>query len=174
MLVFPLAAELQEVSLSWRARNCDESCEAKIKERLLDIDEVSEVTILPGSGQASLKWKPDAPFSYSPLNIAMRRVGPSLQQVRLVVTGEAKMDGKDVLLISAGDNTTFLLLGPTEQQEVGIAVQGTTRGRELPQSTVDRLMEASREDKPVTIKGPLFDPFRAPPYKIIIESVSVQ
>lgn len=165
-----LLAEIEQVVVVWRAKNCDQSCEERIVERLEAASQIESASVIPGAGQAVVKWKPDTPFSYSPLNIAMRRVGPSIQMVQMVVSGKVRDDGKNIILTSTGDNSSFTLLNPVGAQDVGIAVQGTTRGRELPEDLKNRLIQAQKNGQIVTVKGNLFNPFRAPPQMLIIES----
>lgn len=168
-----LKAEVQQVTLVWQPGLCAVSCVKELDKQLTRVPGVAKVDINEGSGRAYLTWKPDAPFSFQPLNAAVRYVGIRVNDIHLKVRGRVMQEGNQIKLISSGDNTSFTLLNPVVPQQRQYVVQYNPEVRKLSPQTQADLVEAQKNDWMVTIEGPFFEPYRSPPNMLVVEQMNI-
>lgn len=155
-----LEAEVQKVVLKWNAALCQDTCVPLMQRQLQAIPGIANFQINAGAGIADIDWKPDAPFSFYPFNTATRSVGARLLDVRVKVKGTIVYDSQNLYLVSLGDNSRFILLGPLGMQSSQFVMQANPANHPLPADIKENLIEASRKHQTVTIEGPLFEPER--------------
>lgn len=156
-------AEIINVTVRWTPASCIASCIKTVESVFKNANYIAEVEIDPGTGQATLKWKPNAPFSYQSVKRPMQMAGIGIQYLRIKVRGKIKHDAQTVRLVSTGDNTTFVLLDivvPNPSQYVEL---NNPQNRYLSPAQRQKLLQAESEGKLATIEGPLFEPHRTPP-----------
>lgn len=171
---FSLHAEIEQITFTWTAAECQANCAALLNLELSKIYGVSEVQVDLNAGQANLKWKPRIAFSYYPLNAAVRMVGPHIRNIRMRVKGKIKHDISNVKLISEGDGTEFYLLNPITPVAGQYVPTHSVFNRELTPDLKKQLLDAESKKQMVTIDGPLFEAYRSPPLMLVVENVSVE
>lgn len=172
-----LNADIEKVTIQWtQARyNCDAGCLQLLDNQFRKIPGVSSVAINQGAAQAVLQWDPNAPFSYTAIDTAMRMVGPSIDNlgIRLKIRGTIRHDANTVTLISLGDNTNYFLLSPITPSSTQYVDPESVASHPLWPQVRTELLDAEAQNLLVTVEGPLFQPERAPPYYIIVEQKKV-
>lgn len=164
-----LKAEIQNVTVTWQAALCPDSCPNLLVREFNKISGVEKVDIQPGAGQLELKWKPDVPFSFSPINTAMRMVGPRLKVIRVSVKGRIHSSGDNFAIVSDRDGTTFNLVNRITPKPDQYFEQYNINTRSLPDDVKAELREKERNREVVIISGPLFQPERVLPLQLILE-----
>jgi hypothetical protein len=107
-------------------------------------------------GQASLQWQPNAPFSMINLTNTVARSGAFLDNIHMRVRGTIQARGKDLILVSIGDNTPFVLLGPLQ------VIPGRNSDPFLIQSypltpfLISQLTLGMQQNQIALIEGPLY------------------
>jgi len=149
-------AEVEEVSITWNAFKCQSSCVSEMEKSLGAIHEVTNLKVNPG-GFAIMKWSPTSPFSYEPFRYAAAAVGLRISSMRVRVKGKVVLDGGDFYLISDGDNTKFLLIGPL-LVEPGRYSPSNISTHPLTLPTRQQLESLNRSTRGVIITGPLLLP----------------
>lgn len=169
-LCSPLYGEIQRVELFFTPGLCNASCGSLLVERLERAPGVASAEVDPGTGRAYLKWKPNAPFSFPDIHAASRFVGIRISDIHLRVRGYTTLEGRDTItLLSSGDNTSFTLLNPVIPLPNQAAVVHNAVSRQLTPENAEVLLKL--QDQPITIQGYLFQPFRSPPYQLMVEQV---
>lgn len=120
---------------------------------------LAELTITQNQGQADIRWKPYAPFSFDSINSAMRLAGPRLKDVRVKVRGAIGHSGNNFFIKSLGDNTQFTLLSPARVR-IGEYLTKSLDVHVLAPEMRQKLLQAEREFVVAVIEGPLFEPTR--------------
>lgn len=161
--------EVQLVELVFVPGLCNDQCARLLKERLLRINGVADASISPGTGRASVKWKPDIRFSFQDINYAARYVGIRVDEIHMRVRGNIVEEGGSIKLISVGDNTPFTLINPVMPRMGGAAVVYNAQERRLSPELAATLLDAKRDNKIATIQGLLFEPYRSPPFLLVVE-----
>lgn len=170
LTLFSLDAEISKVSVKWlNPTICAETCINDMAKQLGNMNGAAEIILDQGGGQADIRWKPKSPFSFAPINTAMRLVGPSINNVHISVRGVISHSGSTFTLESLGDNTRFLLIGPTTPSMHQYTVMHNTDNRPISNEMKARLLEAEKNFEIVEIDGPLLDPWRYPALYLIIE-----
>jgi hypothetical protein len=167
-----LGAEIENVTVTWSAIECKSSCINQLEQQFRKIPGVAEISMNQSAGQADLKWKKNATFSFSPINIAMEMIGLTINDIRVRVHGILEHTATHVTLISSGDLTHFDLINPVVPTLKGQAPQFNLGVRGLQPALREKLLAAETEKKIATIEGPLFMPERSPPLELVVSSVS--
>lgn len=172
-IITPFAhAEIETVTVRWTEALCDKGCADLVATHLRKLQGADVVKVNQSSGTADIQWKKDRPFNFYDINMAMRTVGPRIKDVRMKVKGTVVQDGKSFILISSGDNTRFILLGPIQASTRQYSVQYNPVAHPLTPQMQSLLIDAQKQKTIVTIDGPLFEPFRAPPMYLILENLT--
>lgn len=172
-LAKPLYGEIQWVSIQWTAGLCRESCVKGLNGQFSRIDGVSEIRINQDAGQATLIWKPNAPFLYTQVRNAMAMIGLYVRSMRIKVRGTLIHDRNTVVLVSLGDNTRFVLRGPITPSPDRMVQKYSMYSHPLSAELSGELLDVERAKKLIIIEGPLFEPERAPPLQLIVERKQV-
>jgi hypothetical protein len=171
-----LNGEIELVTLTWDPVPCQQSCQTNLKKRLEQSPGIASVELFGDTGRAELKWKPTSPFSFTPLNWALRFVGLRERTVRVKVSGTITGGGKNFSIVSSGDNTNFVLLNraPTTPNQYTNTFSRTNR--DLTQDLIDKLEEGKKKKQIATIEGLLFNPYRSPPdpNQLIVDQISFE
>ncbi|CRX38065.1 hypothetical protein [Estrella lausannensis] len=169
-----LHSEIQTIRVDWTPGFCLAPCEETLRQKLAASPNVAKSDVPPGASQATIRWKPDKKFSYQTLNFLIKGAGVKINQVFITAQGKIRHDSNDVYLVSQGDNTRFTLLSPIyvsmnpTQGQVGHNLDSY----KLSASVREELINNQKEDKIVTVKGVLFDPWRYGELYLIMDSHS--
>lgn len=169
--LLPLHGEILQVELQFLPGICQGQCGPLLHDQLSKIKGAQSVEVNATSGQAIIKWTPGQRFSWNPINVAVRMVGISLHQTLVTVAGEIRPRGQTLELISSGDGTPFLLIGPITPSQTNYVTRSNLDNRTLSPGMVENLLEGSRSKKIAVIHGPLFMPWRgySPLYLTVAE-----
>lgn len=168
-LYLPLQAEIQNVTITYQAALCIDQCPALLEKEFLKIPGVQQAQVLGQAGQVELRWKPNVPFSFSPINTAMRMVGPRLKMVHVTVKGRIHSNGNTIIIVSDGDGTSFNLVNRISPNPNQYFEQYNIDTRALPPALRDELLDLERNRETVVISGPLFQPERVIPLQLVVE-----
>ncbi len=171
-----LKAEIQSFTMIWNQQLCTPTCAAQLGERLSrNTPGVQKAEVSQAAGRADVVWDPRVPFSFQPINNAVRFVGIRPRLFRIKVRGTVQaVNGRDFTLISTGDNTPFVLRGPIQPSLNRYTEQYNPQTHFLNPQLIQQLSEIARLRQTVIIEGPFFEPFRSPPNQLIIETLSVE
>lgn len=170
-------AEVETVKVSWyQPVACLESCVKALENRFLRIPGVESAEMNQADGIATLKWKPNVPFSFLPINYALRYIGVREQNVWVKARGTISIQGDTYALISQGDGTRFVLLNRVPVNNTNYSNQYNTQNRGLSDEQKQKLTAAAKQKSSVTIEGLLFMPERSPPdpLQLIIGSLQIE
>lgn len=170
----PSQAEILDVRVTWTAAECQARCNQLLQAQFGRIYGVSSVQVNQQAGQADMKWKPKVIFSFQPIDAALRMVGPFPNDVRVKVRGKIQHDPANVKIISDGDGTSFYLLNPIIPVRNQFVIEDSPFNRPLTPDMRNKLLDAQKNNQMVTIEGPLFEPYRSPPLRIIVESLNIE
>jgi len=162
--------EVEEIVLRWQSGICQQQCRQYVVERLEKVEQVTEIRVEGDS--ATLRWRPNSRFSYTPIDRAMRLVGINIDRISLTVRGTVKSTPRGIYLQSIGDGTEFLLIGPLNIEPGKAPARGNIKSHRLSEAREKQLLEAEREHRTLTVRGPLFQPERRPALNLIIESLN--
>lgn len=177
LLKIALTAEIEMVTLTWDPTPCQQSCQTNLQKRLTAAAGVALAEVHGDVGRADIIWKPTAPFSFVPLNWALRFVGLRERTVRVKVSGTIAGGGKNFSIISRGDNTNFVLLNRVAPIEPSHYTNEFSRtNRDLSQELIDKLQEGKKKKQIAIVEGLLFEPYRSPPApnQIIVDQISFE
>lgn len=169
-----LQAEITNVRVTWTAAECQTRCNKLLLAQFGKIYGVSSVDVNQAAGQANMQWKPNVRFSFQPIDAALRMIGPFPNDVRLKVRGRIQHDPANTKLISEGDGTVFYLLNPIIPVANQQVITESAFNRPLTPDTRSKLLDAQKNNQFVIIEGPLFEPYRSPPLRLIVENLSVE
>ncbi len=161
-----LKAEILEIAISWNALLCLNVCVPTLQQELSYIPNVSDIQINSRSGNAVMRWKPNYPFSYEPFNLATRTVGIRISDFRIRVRGTIRHQQDNFYLVSEGDNTQFLLIGPILAEPGRYIIKHNIATHPLSIDLRRQLQIISANQNIVEIEGPLFEPSR---YWLVLE-----
>lgn len=172
-----LTAEVEQVTLKWNPIPCTHECPRLLQDRLAKAKGVASVEMHAEMGNAVMVWDKKIPFSFVPLNWALRYVGVREKGLFVKVSGYLKGAGAQWTLTSRGDNTVFVLFNravPVNPPQY-INLYNPTN-RVLTPDLVAKLEEAKRSNQVVVIEGPIFMPERSPPdpLRLVVDNVSVE
>jgi hypothetical protein len=132
---------------------------------------VQSFVISAPAGQINIVWKPNASFTFQPIDTAMMMIGLTINDIRVKVRGKLRHDSRTVTLTSDGDNTRFNLLNPVLPQN-GQAAEFNLAARALTPPLWQKLVDGEAEGLIATIEGLLFMPERSPPLQLVVEQLS--
>ena len=176
-LILPgiLFADIEQVVVKWSPQLCQGSCIKQLGERFGKMRGVEKVSIDQPNGVMQLKWKEKAPFSYTDLDWNMRWIGLYMTYVRVKATGTIIKKGKIYSLQSKNDNTMFELIGSANAIDPNLAVAtNSVYNRPLNPSVMQQLDAAIDKKQLISIDGPLFEPWRGPPIRIVVDQIHIQ
>ncbi len=174
LILAPLKSEIEEVKITWRAAECPPGCASLLATEFGKIYGVAEVNINQPAGEAVLKWKPKVPFSFAPINTAMRMIGPRFHNLRVKVRGKIHQNMNITKIVSEGDGTEFYLLNPVTPVAGEYVEIHSPFNRQLTPDTLKKLLNAESKKQMTVIEGPLFEPFRSPPLQLVIENLQFE
>lgn len=155
-----LKADILEMVMQWNALLCLDLCTDTLYQQLRNIPNLSDLQINPRAGTAVMRWKPNYPFSYEPFNLATRTVGIRIANFRLKVRGTIRVQEDNIYLVSLGDNTQFLLIGPIRAEPNRYIVRQNIASHPFSAQLRSDLLMAAANRQVVEIEGPLFEPLR--------------
>lgn len=159
LVAFPLFGEIESVVIGYREQNCNtEQCIRVIKERFKVVPDIAEVNVSPGA--INLTWKPNRPFTFEKINIPLRLVGLSPQNVAVTARGLIKQEGDKLYLVSLGDNTKFQLLNPPQPKSNDYIEYNNIDNYTLLPHVRKQLEEAMKSKQVVQASGWLLGPWR--------------
>jgi hypothetical protein len=166
-----LYAEIESITIKWTPLLCQQSCIAGLERQFRNINGVADVEMNQSAGQAVLRWKPDVQLTFVPINNAMQMIGLSINDLRVKVRGSISHDARTVTLNSLGDNTRFLMMSVVTPKTIEMSEQFNPQTHILSPAQRDEFLEAQSADQVAVVEGPIFEPERSPPLKIIVEKV---
>jgi len=177
LMATSLVAEVELVVLKWNPIPCKNNCPSLLQNRLEKSKGVVSVEMHPEEGRADLKWSPTIPFSFIPLNWALRYVGVREKDLRVRVSGHILGSGSNYSIVSRGDHTIFTLFNravPVNHLEYTTLFN--SYNRVLSKEITAKLDEVMKGKKIAVIEGPLFMPERSPPdpLRLVIDTLSVE
>lgn len=164
-------AEIEEVTITWRAASCDAGCGVLLNKEFRKIYGVADVQISVPEGQATLKWKPNAPITFQSLDTAMHMVGPGMQNLRMKIKGHIQSTTSGISLVSDGDGTLFPLISTIHPQVNQYTETESIYNRKLSPDIQKQLLEIQKSGQSVTIDGPVFEFWNAPPLILVVEHI---
>lgn len=167
-----LQAEIISLTIKWTGLLCQEACVKQLEQQFKKIPGVDSFVISGAAGQINVVWKPNASFSFTPINTAMRMVGLSPLDIRLKVRGKLRHDARSVTLVSDGDYTRFNLLNPVLPEMNRQAAEFNLAARALTPPLRQKLLDAEAADMTATIEGVLFMPMRTPGLNLVVEQLN--
>lgn len=166
-------AEIETVTIKWTSMLCLQTCVIGLDHQFRLLPAVADVQIDEGAGRAILRWRPGATFSYPPIETALAMIGISYDDfIRIKVRGTV-IPGAPFTLVSSGDQTPFVLLGPVEPSRTDQVIIYNIQTHTLSPQLKEQLLQAAAENSVVTIEGPLLSPERSPPLMLIVENLQV-
>lgn len=172
-----LNAEVEQVSLRWDPIPCKKACPILLHDRLQKAKGVASVEINADSGNATMTWDKKIPFSFVPLNYALRYVGVREKELRVKVSGSISGSGASYFIKSRGDNTIFVLFNraaPGGQSNYVTLYSATNRV--LTPELITKLEDIKKSNQIAIIEGPIFMPERSPPdpLRLVIDNISIE
>jgi hypothetical protein len=166
-------AEIQRVNVQWTAQLCQDSCVRGLRDQFLRQSGVADADINQSAGQATLRWKPNVPFTYTAIQNAMSMIGLHINTLRVMAKGRISHDSNSVRLTSGGDGTVFVLLGLIQPSPTQYVQKYNVATHQLNDDMRDYLLQFEQSDQEVSIDGPLFEPWRSPPMalQLIVEKI---
>lgn len=172
VLFSPIVAEVEKITITWTALLCNQRCIEQLERHFTRIKGVAGVNFNQQAGLVEIRWKPNIPFSFAPINTTMSLVGLSIRDIRVKVRGTIRASGKNYRIISLGDNTSFTLLNPVTPYRGTVTVEFNPANRELSPEMRQKLYDAQRQNKLAVIEGPLFMPERSPPLMMVLDQIN--
>ncbi len=156
---FDACAEVVKVQIQWQPESCTMACAQLLATQFQKVPGVAEIIMNQGGGFADLRWKPQYPFAFIPIQTAMQNVGVGIRNIRVKARGTLVFQQQTVALISLGDNTPFYLLGPLVAKSGQMTIDDSLQNHQLSPATLTQLVEASKQNRIVVIEGPLYQPW---------------
>lgn len=166
-----LQAEIENITIKWTAMECQQSCIIGLEKQFRNINGVSDVIMNQSAGQAVLQWKPGVVLTFPPINTAMSMIGLSINEMHVKVRGTISHDARTVTINSLGDNTRFLLLSPVTPKSYVMVEEFNPQTHLLIPSTREQFIQAQDAAQIAIVEGPIFEPERSPPLKLVIARV---
>jgi hypothetical protein len=167
-----LSAEIQQLTIKWQQNICTASCGKNLEKEFRKAYGVADVTVDTNQAQANIKWKPNIPFSFQPINYSMHGIGLGIDGIYMKATGtiqHTKTPFSEFQLISSGDNTVFHLVSPIPTSTYGYVERYSTFNRGITSELRSQLLDAVDKQQTVTIDGPIFLPYRSPPLQLVVQ-----
>lgn len=174
-LTISASAEVQMILITWTPQICQETCAQGLQKYLSEIPQVSKVAVNMASGSATLEWKKNQPYSFTPIDFATRVIGiPRILYAKMRVRGTIQHSQDIYNIISTGDNTAIRLLSPIQPQPGQYTIQTSIDSHPLTPEMKQRLQDIETKQQTVIIEGTIFEPVRSLFPALIIESVKVE
>lgn len=173
-LTLPLLGEIQSLTIIWNPLLCNPKCASELVNRLQKTNGVDKVAVSQQSGRAEIVWKKDVPFSFQPINWAVRYVGMRPDLIHIKVRGKIVASGRNFNLISEGDRTPFVLRGPIVPNMNQYAEQYNPESHPISLDLSSKLQEIAKNNQMAVVDGIFFEPYRAPPNQIVISSINAE
>jgi hypothetical protein len=167
-----LQAEVEFIQIRWNAFKCLDICTPLIEKNLNAIRNVTNVQINARSGVATMGWSPNYPFSYEPFRLASSAAGIHIDDMRIRIRGTIGHDFDNFYLVSIGDDSRYLLLGPISTVPGRYIPKYNMASYPLSRDTKEQLLEAEKNGLTVVISGPLYLPSRYP-HTLIAEQIKI-
>lgn len=168
-----LRSEVESITIRWTTILCESNCIKLLEREFRKIKGIDQISIDPGSGQATLIWKPNIPFQYTSVNYAMRMVGLSIRNIRIRVKGKITHSGERFYITSEGDYTRFELLNPIISDPRGVTAEFNETARKIAPALKWQLLEGERAKQMATVEGPVFMPERNTiPTQIVVDQLN--
>lgn len=171
IFISPLQGEIQKVLVHWKGISCNTTCVQMLEQQFRKTPGVAGLVMNPQLQTAELRWMPTTPFTYQAVKFAMQSVGPGIEDLRVKVRGTIQAQNNNLWIISLGDNTPFLLLGPTAAQPGGMTQYYSYTYHPLSAAMQAQLLQGAREGRVAIIEGQLYFPDRSPPLMLIITNM---
>lgn len=171
-LHLPLQADI-EIVVKWLPGSCGDSCVQQLDRQLHSIKDVAEIKFEGTNNQATLRWRPDRHFSFTPIDNAFRYVGVDMNEIFVTVRGTITSTHRDVTITSLGDNSKFILLSPLRTNPAEAPMPNNIQSYALKPETREQLLPTESIYQIVTAEGSLFEPERSPPNLLILEKVTI-
>lgn len=171
-----LLAEIEYVVVTWNPGLCQASCIKGLEERFKKVPGVDAVEMNGPNGFARLTWKKRVPFSFQPINYALRWIGIREKDVRVKVRGYIAIYKDMYSIISSEDHTHFVLFNRVTSSPNDYVIEFNPANRILTPELKEQFDEIKRNNQTVVIEGSLFMPQRSPPdpLRLIIGVVQVE
>jgi hypothetical protein len=169
----PIKAEILRVQIKWPPATCQVNCAQLLAQKFQQVQGVAQVYMNQPAGQVELRWKPNFPFSYQTTYTAMQLVGLWYDEFRVKVRGTIRINGNQVILVSLGDNTQFILLGTVQPQQGKYVTEYNTQTRGFTPALLAQLQQAAIDNRVAIVEGPLFMPERSPPLYLIVAQLNL-
>ena len=167
--------EIEQFKISWNAFKCQSPCIELTKENFKKIEGIKDFTVNAEAGSADIKWDPNTPLTYDPFRYAAASVGFNIIEMRIRVTGKIRSDQQDIYLISHQDGTQFRLIGGIQTEPGRYPPKYNLNEHPLSLATRELLLDAEKQDKNITVAGPLFLPsYYYHPLTLITEQINVE
>lgn len=153
-----LIGEIELVQMRWNAFKCLDPCVALVEQNLRAILAASDFQINGVTGTAAMKWDPKTPFSYEPFRLAAGAIGFKIIEMRVRVRGKVTHEGDNVFLISRGDGTRFMLIGPIQTQPGRYTPRYNLAVHPLTPQMKEQLLQVEKDGSEVLLSGPLYLP----------------
>lgn len=162
MIITPLYAEVEQITITWDAFICQSDCVSLIEQNLRSVRQVTSLQVNGAAGKAVMGWSPNYPFSYDSLRLAASGVGIFFDTVHITVRGTISHDTDNFYLVSNGDDARFLLIGDLIREENRYVPPYNLATHPLPPETIEIFKQAEKNHFPVVISGFLFRPEHYP------------
>lgn len=170
-----LTAEVQMVLIAWTPQLCQSSCAQGLQETLSQIPQVAHVDVDMGSGTATLTWRPNQPYSFSPINFATRVIGiPRILYAKMRVRGTIQRSQDIYNIISTGDNTVIRLLSPIQPKPGQYTIQNNIDSYPLTTAMKQQFNDIIAQNQTVIISGTIFQPVSYLFPVLIVESIKAE
>src|SRR5262249_10482431 len=149
-------ANIERVTIKWVSwqfaiGGCNVECGRLVEQQLRKVPGVAAATADISAGQVTLEWRKGYPFNYFPLDAAMRIAGTGTEDVHVTVRGrivhgrDTDIDKATITLISLGDGTRFLLLGPLITSGTQYVIESNPASYAMPREWREELLRAEAE-----------------------------
>lgn len=172
--LFQVHAEVEKATVSWNPVMCTANCAKLIESKFSQLKEVEEVTQNVSQGKTTLKWNPNAPFSYLTIKRTMQMIGAGVDFIHLRVRGKIRAEGNKVVLYSTGDNTRFELVSAQMPSLSQPTVPANPALMKLDPRLRDTILADSDGNKTVVIEGPLYRPWNTAAMILIVQRMQVE
>ena|ERR1700733_9094341 len=169
-----LHGEIQQVEVTWLAGLCTTTCAQLMVQQFQKMPAISQINMNLPSAMVFLNYKPNAPFSFIDVRNAMALVGVRYHDIHVRVRGTIQKQGNNFLIVSIGDNTPFVLVGPLSAQLSQYVTTYNIASHPLTPYLIDQLQQAMTYNKTVVIEGPLFMPEWSPPSYLTISQLAFE
>lgn len=169
-----LFSEIETVWLKWTPLLCTQACVTQLDRELRKVPGIAEISLNQGGGEATLKWRPNLPFSFSDVNVPMRLVGLSVRDIHIKVRGTLSHDAHSVTLTSIGDGTRFQLLNPVISTPGQQASVFNLAARQLTPELRQKLIDGEAQKAIASIQGQIFMPGRSSALQIVVDNLKLE